>query len=45
LPEVNSWFWSAGPECRVAYGGSALAVCGLCPIRPVCPVRLARLMR
>ena len=45
MPEVISLFWSAGTECRVVYGGPALAMCGLCPIRLVCPVRLARLTR
>jgi hypothetical protein len=35
----------AGLECRVAYRGPALAVCGLCPIRPACLVRLPRLVR
>ena len=35
----------AGSACWFAYGRPALAVCRMCPIRPLCPVMRPLLMR
>ena len=35
----------AGSACHIAYEGPALAGFRLCPIRPLCPVMVALMMR